>query len=46
MGIAQALRFILMRRNKKRQADHGDAGNEHGLDDISDQKNKDFRYLL
>jgi len=43
--IAQVLRFGLMMRNRTRDK-AGHVGTEHGLEDITDKVNKDFRYAL
>lgn len=46
-GIAaQVARFILMRRNKKRQEEYGDPTYDEAFTDKTDHKNKNFRYLM
>jgi len=46
-GIAsQFARWILVRRNKRRQEEFGDPGFEDAFTDKTDQQNKNFRYLL
>lgn len=43
---ALVLRLHLARENKKRDRLYGPAGMAHGLDDLTDRENKDFRYCL
>jgi MFS transporter, ACS family, allantoate permease len=43
---AQVCRYILVRRNKRRQAKYGDPNYEEAFTDKTDHQNKNFRYLL
>ncbi|KAK4940890.1 hypothetical protein LTR10_019043 [Elasticomyces elasticus] len=45
-GLAQAFRALLSFDNRKRQKTHGDPTIEHGLEDLTDEENKSFRYHL
>ena len=43
---AVALRILLSRENKRRDDAFGIPGTDHGLEDLTDKENKDFRYKL
>lgn len=45
-ATALLLRVLLSRENKKRDNLYGQPGAEHGLEDLTDKENKDFRYHL
>lgn len=44
--LAVLLRWHLARKNSGREMENGPAGTEHGLDDMTDKENRDFRYQL
>lgn len=46
IGIAEGTWFFLARENKRRDAEYGPPGHSHGLEDITEVENKDFRYQL
>ncbi|KAJ4137145.1 hypothetical protein NW768_002726 [Fusarium equiseti] len=46
MIVCQATRFMLARENKRRDAEYGPPGISHGLEDMTEKENKDFRYQL
>jgi len=43
---AQVCRYILVRRNKLRQAEYGDPTFDDAFTDKTDHKNRNFRYVL
>ncbi|KAH6624054.1 major facilitator superfamily domain-containing protein [Chaetomium sp. MPI-SDFR-AT-0129] len=43
---AEALRFLSVRENKRRDAKYGEPNDVHGLEDYTDRENKSFRYHL
>jgi hypothetical protein len=45
MVFSQFMRFHLRQRNKRRDR-AGESGSAHGLEDITDFENRDFRYSL
>lgn len=46
VGICEVTRFLLARENARRDAEYGPAGHSHGLEDLTEIENKDFRYQL
>lgn len=44
--VCQATRFLLARENARRDAEYGPPGISHGLEDVTEKYNKDFRYQL
>lgn len=44
--VAIILRFHLARENRKRDEKYGAPQDIHGLEDITDKENKDFRFQL
>lgn len=44
--LAQGLRFMLSRRNKRRNEKYGEPETQHGLDDMTDRQNKSFRWVI
>ncbi|KAH8673289.1 major facilitator superfamily domain-containing protein [Xylariales sp. PMI_506] len=44
--ISEATWFMLRRENMKRDAEYGAAGISHGLEDLTEKENRDFRYQL
>jgi hypothetical protein len=46
MVVCQCTRFILARENRRRDAEYGLPGMSHGLQDMTEKENKDFRYQL
>lgn len=46
VGVCEATRFMLARENAQRDANYGRPGVSHGLEDITEKENKDFRYQL
>lgn len=46
MIVCQGTRFMLARENKRRDAEYGPSGISHGLVDMTEKENKDFKYQL
>lgn len=44
--VAAFNRIHLARENEKRDRTYGPPGTSHGLDDVTDKENTDFRYQL
>lgn len=46
MVLCELSRFLLSRENKRRDREYGPPGISHGLEDVTEKDNKDFRYQL
>lgn len=44
--IALGLRFMLSRRNNRRDKKYGAPQFQHGLEDMTDKQNKSFRWVI
>ncbi|KAH8883177.1 MFS general substrate transporter [Thozetella sp. PMI_491] len=44
--LSQGVRFLLQKKNTRRDAKYGVPTIEHGLEDLTDKENKSFRYPL
>lgn len=44
--LAQGLRVILSRRNRRRDEKYGEPQYQHGLEDMTDRENKSFRWVI